>query len=72
MSVLLSAVDELRLQLIQLLLEFLTHGLTQRVTLTTGEVGKQARQEHHLLLIYGDTVCVLEVLLHARDIVLHK
>ena len=69
--VLLSALDELGLHLVYDVLLLLTHGLTQGVRLTTGEVGQLAREEHHLLLVYGDTVGVLEVLLHTGNVVLN-
>ena len=50
---------------------FLTHRLTEFITLTSGEVSQQSAQQHDLLLIDRDTVGVLEVFLHHRDIVGH-
>ena len=41
MAVGLTALNELRLKMIQLVLEFLTHSLAQGITLTAGKVGKQ-------------------------------
>ena len=70
-AVLLSAFDELRLHRVNNSLLLLTHCLTQGVRFASGEVGKLAREEHHLLLIYGNAVGVLEVLLHAWDVVLN-
>ena len=70
MSVLLSALDELGLHLVQFVAQLLTHSFTQGIALASGEVGQQAREEHHLLLIYGDTVGVLQVFLHDRDVIL--
>ena len=69
MAVRLPAIDEFGLQLIKLVLQLLTHRLTQRVALTTREVREQARQEHHLLLIDRDAVGVLQVFLHDWNIV---
>ena len=65
-----AAVDELRLEGVQLLLDLLAHRLAQRVALAAGEARQLARQEHHLLLVDRDAVGVLEVLLHHRDVVL--
>ena len=71
MAVLLSAFDKLRLHCVNDSLLLLTHCLTQGIRFASGEVGKLAREEHHLLLIDGNAVGVLEVLLHARDVVLY-
>ena len=68
-SVLLSALDELWLHGINDGFLLLTHRLTQCVGLATGEVGELAREEHHLLLIDRDAVGVLQILLHAGDVV---
>ena len=68
-AVLLAALDELGLQVVQLVLEFLTHRLTQRVRLAAGEVGQKTRQEHDLLLVDRDAVGVLQVLLHDGNVV---
>ena len=70
-SVLLSAFIEEFLQLVHLLYLLLTHGLAQRVALAAGEVGQLSAQEHHLLLIHGDAVGILEILLHAGNVVLY-
>ena len=69
-SVLHAAIDKLRLHGVNDILLLLTHGLTQGVALTTGEVGQLTRQQHHLLLIHRDTIGILQVLLHTVDIVL--
>ena len=66
----LTLLDELRLHVVQLVLELLTHGLSKRVAFATREVGQLTRQQHDLLLIDRDAVSVLQVLLHARDVVL--
>ena len=71
-AVALSAFVELRTEFIQFCLELLTHCLTQSVALASGEVGKQTREEHDLLLIYSDAIGVLEVLLHNRNVVLNR
>ena len=63
-AVLAAALDELGLQVIQFVLELLTHGLAQRVRLAAGETRQKARQQHDLLLIYRDAVCILQVFLH--------
>ena len=68
-SVLLSALDELWLHCINDGFLLLTHRLTQSVGLATGEVGKLAREEHHLLLVDRDAVGVLQILLHAGNVV---
>ena len=65
-----AAFNELGFQGIQLVFQLLTHGFTQCVGLATREVGQQSRQQHHLLLIDGDAVGVLQVLLHDGDVVL--
>ena len=72
MSVLLSTFNELRLHVIQLVTQLLTHGLTQGIRFTTRKVGQQARQQHHLLLIHCNTIRILQVFLHNRDIVLNR
>ena len=61
---------ELAIELLHLGQLLLTHCLTQRVGLTTGEIGQLAREQHHLLLIDADAVSVLQVLLHAVEVVL--
>ena len=55
------------LHLSQLLL---THGLTQSIRLTSSEVRQLTREQHHLLLIHTDAVGVLEIFLHAGEVVL--
>ena len=64
--------QELRLEFHQLRENLLTHRLTQCVGLASGEVSEQSREQHHLLLIDGDTVGVLQVLLHHRNIILDR
>ena len=66
-SVFLATLDEFRLHGVDDVLLLLTHRLTQGIALATGEVGQLSAQEHHLLLIDGDAVGVLEVFLHAVD-----
>ena len=72
MSVLLSTFNKFRLHVIQLVTQLLTHGLTQGIRFTTRKVGQQARQQHHLLLIHRNTVRILQVFLHNRNIVLNR
>ena len=69
MTVFLTAFEKERLHLVDDLFLFLTHGLTQGIALSTREVGQLTREKHHLLLIDGDTIGVLEVFLHARNVV---
>ena len=69
MAVFLAALHELALEVVHLVDELLTHGLAQRVALAAGKVCQQTRQQHHLLLVDGDAVGVLEVLVHLGDIV---
>ena len=45
----------------------LTHSLTQGVGLTFGETCQLLRQKHHLFLIDGDAVGVVQILLHVRQ-----
>ena len=72
MSILLSSIDELRLELVQLVLLLLTHRLTQGITLASGEVSQQTRQQHHLLLIDRNSVGVFQVFFHHRDVVFNR
>ena len=69
-SVLRALLEKLRLHRVDDGLFLLTHGLTQGITLTTSEVGQLTGEQHHLLLIDRDAVGVLQVLLHAGDIIL--
>ena len=70
-AILFTALNEFRLHGVDNILFLLTHSLTQRIALTTGEVGQLTGQQHHLLLIDGDAIGVLEVFLHAGNIVLN-
>ena len=64
-----TAVDEFRLHRIDDVFLLLTHRLTQGVTLTSGEVSQQSREQHYLLLIHRDAIGILQVFLHHGDIV---
>ena len=64
-----TSIDELWFHLIDDFLLLLTHRLTEGIALASGEVGKQSRQKHDLLLIHCDAIGVLEVLLHHRYVV---
>ena len=68
-AVLSSPSEELDLESLHLLLELLPHRLTELVRLSTGEVGDLTGEEHHLLLIDGDPIGILEVTLHAGEVV---
>ena len=46
-----------------------SHGLAELVRLALGEAGELLGQQHHLLLIHGDTVGIVQVLLHVREVV---
>ena len=70
-SVLLSPLNEFWLHCINNGLLLLTHSLTQSIRFASGEVGKLSRQKHHLLLVHSNAIGVLEVFLHARDVVLN-
>ena len=61
--------NKLALQLFQNGHLLLTHGLTELIGLTSGKVGQLATQKHDLLLVHGNAVSILQVLLHARNIV---
>ena len=69
MAVFLATLDEFGLHGVNDVLLLLTHRLTQGVTLTSGEVGQQSREQHHLLLIHRDAIGILQVFLHHGDIV---
>ena len=68
--ILLSAGDKLRLHMVQLIAQLLTHSLTQGIALASGKVSQKAREKHHLLLIDRNAVGVLQVLLHDGDVIL--
>ena len=68
-AILLSSFNELRLHLFNDGLLLLSHGLAQLVALTAGEVGEQSAQQHHLLLIDGDAIGILQIFLHDGNIV---
>ena len=50
-------------------MEFLAHGLAEVVAFAASETCEETREEHHLLLIDGDAVSVLEIRLHDGDVV---
>ena len=62
-------VEELHLEGGHLVRQLLPHRLTELVALPSGEVGDLTREEHHLLLIDGDAVGILEVALHAGQVI---
>ena len=68
-AVLLTALVEQPLQVVHLLNLLLAHRLAQGVALAAGEARQLPREQHHLLLIDRDAIGVLEVLLHAGEIV---
>ena len=68
-TVLHTTIDELGLHGIYDVLLLLTHSLSERIALTTGEVSQLAREQHHLLLIDRDAISILQILLHARDVI---
>ena len=67
-----SLLDEFRLHRVDYGLFLLTHSLTKSIALTTGETCKLTAQKHHLLLIDSDSVGILEVFLHARNIIFYR
>ena len=71
-AILLSALDELGIHVVQLFYQLLTHSLTQCIALASRKIGQLAGQQHHLLLIHRDTVCVFQILLHTRYVVFHR
>ena len=71
-AILLSALDELGIHVIQLFYQLLTHSLTQCIALASRKIGQLTGQQHHLLLIHRDTVCVFQILLHTRYVVFHR
>ena len=70
MSIFLSLLNKLRLHRINDVLLLLTHRLTQGIRLTSGEVSQLSGKKHHLLLIHRNAISILQVLLHARDVIL--
>ena len=72
MSVLLSALDKLRLHLVYDVLLLLTHRLTKGIALASGKVGKLSAKQHHLLLIHGNSIGILQILLHTVYIVFYR
>ena len=64
-----SAAHELVFQGVQDVYLLLSHGLAQLVGLALGETGQLLGQKHHLLLVHGYAVGVLQELLHLREVV---
>ena len=58
--------------MIQLVDEFFSHRFSKRIAFSTREIGYFARKEHHLLLINRNTICLLQVLLHTRQIISNR
>ena len=71
-AILRTLLEELRLHGVDDGFLLLTHGLTQGIALASGETGKLPGQEHHLLLVDRDAIGVLQVFLHAGDVVLDE
>ena len=61
--------EELYLELCHLVGELLTHCLTQAIGFASREVCDFTREKHHLLLIDGDPIGILEVALHTGQVV---
>ena len=55
--------------MVHLVDQLLTHRLTQGITLATGKVGQQTRQQHDLLLIDRNAVGVFQVTLHHGNVI---
>ena len=68
-AVFLAALNEFRLHRVDNILLLLTHRLTQGITLTSGEISQLSGEQHHLLLIHGNTIGIFQVFFHAGDIV---
>ena len=68
-TILYTTINELWLHRIDDILFLLTHRLTQRIALTTGKIGQETREQHHLLLINRNTIGILQVFLHHGDII---
>ena len=62
-----AAGDEFAVQLLHQLDLLLAHGLAQCVGLPASEARQHPRKQHHLLLIDGDAVGVVQDLAHFRD-----
>ena len=60
---------KLGVHVVELVAELFTHGLAEVVALAAGEIGNLAREKHDLLLVDGDAVGLLQVLLHAVQVV---
>ena len=72
MTVGLAALHELVLELVQNRYLLLAHRLAELVRLTLREAGQLLGKKHHLLLIDGHTVGVLEELLHLREVIFNR
>ena len=72
MAVGLAALHELVLELVQNRYLLLAHRLAELVRLTLREAGQLLGKKHHLLLVDGHTVGVLEELLHLREVIFNR
>ena len=64
-----AALNKLGLHLVEYRLDLFTHRLAEHVGLALGKAGELLRQQHHLLLIDGDSVGLAEVFLHVGEVV---
>ena len=72
MAVLLSALNELSIKRLKNVYLLLTHRLTQLVRLTFREACNLLGDKHDLLLIDGDTIGLLQELLHGRKVIRNR
>ena len=70
-AMLLASVDELVVEGFEDVQLLFSHGFTQLVGLAFGEACELLGQQHDLLLVYRDAVCVLQEFLHFRQVVLY-
>ena len=69
MAALFPTIKEHWLELINDVLLFLTHPLTQHIRLALGKARQFLRQEHYLLLIHRNSIGLLELPLHGIQII---
>ena len=67
-----TSLHELVLQGVEDIDHLLSHCLAEFVRLALGESGKLLGEQHDLLLIDGNSVSVIEILLHVRKVVLDR
>ncbi len=65
----LTTINELGVHVVKLFYKLFTHCLSQCITLATRKVCNFTREQHDLLLVDGNAVCILQVFFHTRKVV---